>query len=84
LDFFAHVGIPDEILSDQGIQLTSAKMKEVGCLLSLRQLTMTPYHPQYSGLVEHFNGTLKMILKRVCAEKPKDWDRYISILVFTY
>jgi len=59
-------------------------MKEVGRLLSLKQLTMTQYHPQYNGLVERFNGTLKMMLKHMCAEKPKDWDRYISALLFAY
>jgi len=81
---FARVGIPEKILSDQGTQLTSAQMKEVGRLLSLKPLTTTPYHPQCNGLVERFNRTLKMMLKRMCAEKPKDWDRYISTLLFAY
>jgi len=81
---FARVGIPDEILSDRGTQLTSAQMKEVKRLLLLKQLTTTPYHPQCNGLVEHFNGTLKMMLKHMCAEKPKDWDHYISALLFAY
>ena len=81
---FSRVGIPEEILSDRGTQLTSAQMREVGRLLSLKQLTTTPYHPQCNGLVERFNGTLKMMLKRMCAEKPKDWDRYISALLFAY
>jgi len=37
-----------------------------------------------NGLVEKFNGTLKSILKRMCAEKPKDWDRYIGPILFAY
>ena len=36
-------------------------------MLSLRQLTTTSDHPQCNGLVEHFNGTLKMMLKHMCA-----------------
>ena len=59
-------------------------MKEVGRLLSMKQLTTTPYHLQCNGLVERFNGTLKTMLKRMCAEKPKDWDRYIDALLFAY
>jgi len=52
-------------------------MKEVSKLLSVRQLVISPYHPICNGLIEKFNGTLKAMLKKVCAEKPKDWDRYI-------
>ena len=59
-------------------------MKEVRRLLSMKQLTTTPYHPQCNGLVERFNGTLKTMLKRMCMEKPKDWDRYIDPLLFAY
>ena len=81
---FSRVGIPEEILSDQGTQFTSNLMKEVGRLLSMKQLTTTPYHPKCNGLVERFNGTLKTMLKRMCMEKPKDWDRYIDPLLFAY
>jgi len=59
-------------------------MKEVGRLLSIRQLTTTPYYPQCNGLVERFNGTLKTMLKRMCSERPRDWDRYINALLFAY
>ncbi|XP_049524028.1 uncharacterized protein LOC125945781 [Dermacentor silvarum] len=37
-----------------------------------------------NGLVEKFNGTLKLMLKRMCAEKPRDWDRYLAPLLFAY
>ena len=36
------------------------------------------------GLAERFNGTLKAVLKRMCAERPKDWDRYLPALLFAY
>lgn len=81
---FSRVGIPKEILTDMGTQFTSDLMKEVGRLLSLKQLTTTPYHPMCNGLVERFNGTLKGMLKKMCAEKPKEWDRYIMPLLFAY
>ena len=84
VSIFSRVGIPAEILSDQGTQFTANLMKEVSRLLSIKQLTTTPYHPQCNGLVERFNGTLKTMLKRMCAEKPKDWDRYIDALLFAY
>jgi len=84
VSIFARVGVPDEILSDKGTQLTSELMKEVGRLLSVKQLTTTPYHPQCNGLVERFNGTLKTMLKRMCSERPQDWDQYLDALLFAY
>jgi len=59
-------------------------MKEVSRLLSVKQLTTTPYHSQCNGLLERFNGTLKTMLKRMSAERPKDWDRYVDPLLFSY
>jgi len=59
-------------------------MKEVCRLLSVKQMVTTPYHPMCNGLVEKFNGTLKNMLRKMCAEKPKDWDRYINPLLFAY
>lgn len=84
VSMFSRLGIPEEILSDQGSQFTSGLMREISRLLSMRQLTTTPYHPQCNGLVERFNGTLKTMLRRLCVERPKDWDRYIDPLLFAY
>ena len=67
-----------------GSQFTSALMKEVSRLLSFKQLVTSPYHPICNGLVERFNGTLKKMLTRMCAERPKDWDKYIDPLLFAY
>jgi len=50
----------------------------------LKQLVTAPYHPICNGLIEKLNGTLKNTLRHMCAEKPKDWDRYIGPLSFAY
>ena len=84
VDINSRVGVPREVLSDQGKQFTSDLMKEVGRLLSIKQLTTTPYHPFCNGLVERFNGTLKAMLRRVSEEQPRLWDRYIPSLLFAY
>ena len=78
VEVFCRVGVPQEILSDRGTQFTSEMMREVGRLLSMRQLTTTPYHPACNGLVERFNQTLKQILKRVCADRPSDWGQVLG------
>ena len=53
-------------------------------LLSIKQLTMTPYHPMCNGLTEKFNGTMQSMLKRLCSEQPRQWHRYINPLLFAY
>jgi transposase InsO family protein len=65
---FSRVGVPKEIVSDQGPQLMSGVMKEVSRLLSVKQLVTTPYHPMYNGLVERFNGILKTMIVKMCQE----------------
>ena len=62
----------------------SAVMKEVCRLLSLKQLVTIPYRPTCNGLIEKFNGTLKNMLRHMCTEKPKHWDRYIGPQLFAY
>ena len=84
VEIFSRVGLPKEILSDRGSQFTSDLMKEICRLLSIKQLITSPYHPQCNGLVERFNGTLKMMLKKMTVERPRDWDRYIPAALFAY
>ena len=66
---FSRVGVPREVLSDQGPQIMAVMMKEVSRLLSVKQMITTQYHPMCNGLVECFNGTLKSILKKMCMVK---------------
>ena len=69
LDMYSRLGFPEEVLSDNNTQFISECMEEVSRLLSIRQLTSTPYHPMCNGLVEKFNGTLKAMLRRLCSEQ---------------
>ena len=84
VDMFSRLGVPEEILSDLGTQFVSDCMKEVARLLSVRQLTTTPYHPMCNGLVEKYNGTLKAMMKKLCSDQPRQWHRYINPLLFAY
>lgn len=84
VEIFCRLGKPVEMLTDMGSQFTSDLMAETSRLLSFRQMTTTLYHPMCNGLVERFNGTLKQMLRRLCAERPKDWDRYLSAALFAY
>ena len=84
LDMYSRLGIPDEVLSDQGIRFASSCMQEVSRLLSINRLSTMPYHPICNRLVERFNGTLKKMLRRLCSEQPRQWHRFINPLLFAY
>ena len=81
---FARVGVPQEILTDQGSNFTSQLLAELYRLLHVHPIRTSPYHPQTDGLVERFNQTLKSMLRRTAAGDGKDWDKYIPYLLFAY
>ena len=58
---FARVGVPEEILTDQGTNFTSHLLQEIYKLLRIKPMRTTPYHPQTDGLVERSNQ---------CYERP--------------
>ena len=84
LSFFARVGVPEEILTDQGTNFTSQLLSEIYRLLQIKPIRTIPYHPQTDGLVERFNGTLKAMLKKTATEEGKDWDQLLPYLLFAY
>ena len=59
IQIFSRVGIPREILLDQGTNFMSQLLKELYNLLHIHPIRTSPYHPQTDGLVEPFNKTLK-------------------------
>ncbi|XP_067303559.1 uncharacterized protein [Pseudorasbora parva] len=78
----SRVGIPAQILTDQGTPFMSRMMADLCRLLKVQQLRTTVYHPQTDGLVERFNQTLKQMLRRVAAEDPRDWDKMLPYVLF--
>ena len=81
-DIYSRVGIPEEVLTDQGTQFMSECMQEVSRQLSIECLTSTPYHPICNGSVERWNGTLKSMLKKLCQDQPKQCHRLINPVLF--
>ncbi|KAL0173009.1 hypothetical protein M9458_033320, partial [Cirrhinus mrigala] len=79
---FSRVGIPNQILTDQGTPFMSRVMADLCRLLKIQQLRTSVYHPQTDGLVERFNQTLKRMLKRVAADDRKDWDQMLPYVLF--
>uniref|UniRef100_A0A1X7U211 RNA-directed DNA polymerase n=1 Tax=Amphimedon queenslandica TaxID=400682 RepID=A0A1X7U211_AMPQE len=84
IELMSRVGVPEEILTDQGSNFTSRLLTEIYKMLTLKGITTTPYHPQTDGLVERFNGTLKNMLRRCTSQNPRDWDTLLPYILFAY
>lgn len=71
-ELLVRVGVPGEILADQGTNFMLQLMREIKNLLNIKAIKTTPYHPQTGGLVEHFNETLKSMLGKYVTESGKE------------
>ncbi len=80
----SRVGVPREILTDQGSNFTSQLLKELYRLLHVHPIRTSPYHPQTDRLVERFNQMLKSMLRKAAIEEAKDWDKLLPYLLFAY
>ena len=83
LMLISRVGIPEEILTDQGTPFMSKVMRDLAGLLKIKQLRTSVYHPQTDGLVERFNRTLKSMLKKVMEADGRNWDQLLPYLMFS-
>ena len=61
---FAREGLPEFLVTDNGVQLTSHKMKEFLKGNGITHLLASLYHPQTNGLVEIMNRTVKEGIQR--------------------
>ena len=84
IQLFSRVGIPREILSDQGTSFMSQLLRELHNLLNIHPIHTSPYHPQMDGFVECFNKTLKELLRKLVSKESRDWDRLLPYVLFAY
>ena len=81
IQLFSRAGIPREILSDQGTNFMLQLIRELYNLLNICPIHTSAYHLQMDGLVEHFNKTLKALLRKL---EGRDWDRLLPYVLFAY
>jgi Integrase zinc binding domain/Integrase core domain len=74
LSIFSRFGFPNIVLSDNGTQFVSNLTTAFNQMLQITQIFSTRYHPQSNGCVERANQTIKLMIEKVCIDKPKDWD----------
>ena len=70
---FAHHGIPDVFVSDNGPQFYSTKLREFSDKYQFKHNTSSPLYPQSNGKAEKAVQTVKGILKKALSDK-KDFQ----------
>ena len=77
-------GVPECLLSDRGTNLLSHSMWDLCQMLGIKKLNTTAYHPECDGMAERFNRKLKSILRKHAVRFGKQWDRYLSGVLYSY
>ena len=78
------IGVPEALLSDRGTNLMSHLVQDVCDLLGTKKLHITAYQPQCDGLVEKFNRTLKIMLRKQAARYVSQWDQFLPGVLWAY
>uniref|UniRef100_A0AAQ4QC45 Integrase catalytic domain-containing protein n=1 Tax=Gasterosteus aculeatus aculeatus TaxID=481459 RepID=A0AAQ4QC45_GASAC len=78
----SRVGIPKEILTDQGTSFMTRTLRELYGLLGTKSIRTSVYHPQTDGLVEHMNKTLKSMIRKFISDDERNWDHWLHPLLF--
>ena len=53
-------------------------------MLGTNKINTTSYHPECDGMVERFNRTLKMMLRKQAARFGRQWDRHLPGILWAY
>ena len=77
------IGMPDELLSDNGKQFTSQLIEELSKRTQIQRFSTT-YWPQGNLVVERVNRTLGDMLSKYTNKKMDDWDKYLAGVTYAY
>ena len=64
LKMFSVHGIPEQMVSNNGPQFSSAEFSQFCKVNGVKHIHVSPYHPASNGLAEQFVQTFKKAMKR--------------------
>ena len=84
IDLTVRVGVPNELLTDNGTNFMSKVVKQFCQTTGIRQIKTSPFHPQTGGMVERFNATLKHLLRKLTQDPRVEWDKCLLFVLWAY
>ena len=84
VEMTARLGIPEEVLSDNGSNFVSKTMHQFCQLTGIHQIKTSPHHPQTDGMADRFNATMKRLLKKLTQKSIKEWDKCLPFVLWAY
>ena len=81
---FAHFGLPDQIVSDNGTLFVSVKFATFLRDNGVRHFRSAPHHPQTNGEAERFVGSLKKALKIGGAASREELELRVQRFLLKY
>ena len=82
--FIAAFGMSVKLLSDRGVNFTSALVEELCSAFAIQRCRTTMYHAQCNGQVERFHQTLFQMIGKLAMDNKAQWDHRLSRLAQAY
>ena len=82
--FIAVFGAPAKLLSDRGVNFTSALVEELCAAFGIQKCRITAYHAQCNGQVKHFHHTLFCMIGKLVHNKKAQWEHHLPELLQAY
>jgi len=82
--FFARMGLPRQLHSDQGRQFESSLVQELCKLAGVHKTRTTPFHARGDGQTERANRTILQMLRSSIHSHPEDWPSRLPSLLSAY
>ena len=82
--FIAVFGVPAKLLSDRGLNFTSALVEELCAAFGIQKCRTTAYHAQCNGQVEYFHQTLFCMIGNLACDKKAQWEQHLPELLQAY
>jgi len=81
---FTRIGLPLQLLSDQGKEFDSCLMHELCNRLEISKIRTSAYKPSTNGITERFHRTLNNMMGRVVSEHQRDWCKRLPFIMAAY
>ena len=82
--FIAVIRAPAKLLSDRGVNFTSALVEELCSAFGIQKCRTTAYHTQCNRQVEHFHQTLFHMIGKLSHDKKAQWEQHLPELLQAY